>query len=292
MSSISLATNNNNILNNPVGQADETKNVALGNIKEGVDGSKGIWNKVKSFAAKTGEAVKNFLFATADFLKNSGVRLGTTLGIAVGVLAVVGCIVSLPVSLPLLAGIAGTIFATGAVGKLIKNIPETEGAANVIKKTLNDIKSDVIMGTKRALKYIVFPGTIYTDIEKGIINNQKSVRGYKSNISDLKDIIDYSKADLGNENHKKIKELFKKMEDFRGKIIRTEKPKNPLTDPLEQERQTILDTLRKFYENRKNFKNIETRDDRTPFETILKSLIEKFGNDEFIEKLRSAPKAS
>ena len=148
------------------------------------------------------------------------------------------------------------------------------------------------MGTKRALKYIVFPGTIYTDIEKGIINNQKSVRGYKSNISDLKDIIDYSKADLGNENHKKIKELFKKMEDFRGKIIGTEKPKNPLTDSLEQERQTILDTLRKFYENRKNFKNIETRDDRTPFETILKSLIEKFGNDEFIEKLRSAPKAS
>ena len=92
MSAISPATDNNNILSNPVGQADETKNVALGNVKEGADGSKGIWNKVKSFAAKTGEAVKNFLFATADFLKNSGVRLGTTLGIAVGVLAVVGCI--------------------------------------------------------------------------------------------------------------------------------------------------------------------------------------------------------
>ena len=44
MSAISPATGNNNILSNPVGQADETKNVALGNVKEGADGSKDIWN--------------------------------------------------------------------------------------------------------------------------------------------------------------------------------------------------------------------------------------------------------
>ena len=266
MSAISSAISNS--------KANETKNAALGTVKDGIDGSKGIWDKVKGFAAEIGGAIKNFLFATANFLKNQGVRIGTSLAISVGVLAIVGCIVSLPVSLPLLAGIAGTIFVAGAIGKLIKNIPEAEGAANVIKKTLQDIKHDVIMGAKRTIKYITSPKTVYTDIAEGIVNNEKSIRGYKSNMSALKDILDYSQAELTTENHTKIGELKERLETFREKIQGSKKPENLLKDPLEQERQDILSTLKELYADRKKFEH------------------EKFESDSFINTLREAPKAS
>ena len=286
---ISSATSNSNILNNAIDQANETKKAALGNVEGSAEGSKGIWDKVKNFAAKIGGAIKNFLFATAAFLKNQGVRIGTSLAIAVGVLAIVGCVVSLPVSLPLLAGIAGTIFAVGVVGKLIKNIPEAEGAANIIKKTLQDIKHDVIMGAKRTIKYITSPKTVYTDIAEGVINNEKSIRGYKSNISALRDILEFSKAELGDERHKKISELKERMEAFRGNIMGSQKPRDP---SLEQERQDILSTLKKLNEDRKNFEHVETRTTHIPFENILQNLIEKFESDSFMNTLREAPKAS
>ena len=283
------STGNGNSL---IDQTNKTKNAALGTVKDGAEGSKGIWDKVKNFAAKIGGAIKNFLFATANFLKNNGVRIGTSMGIAVGVLAIVGCVVSLPVSLPLLAGIAGTIFVVGAIGKLIKNIPEAEGAADVIKKTFQDIKHDVIMGAKRTIKYITSPKTVYTDIAEGIVNNEKSIRGYKSNISALKDILDYSEADLGTKNHTKIGELKQRMETFRGKIQGSQKPENPLNDPLEKERQDILNTLKELYADRKNFEHVETRTTLIPFENILENLIEKFESDSFMNTLRKAPKAS
>lgn len=281
-----------NSIRDPIKQTGETKNAALGTVKDGAEGSKGIWDKIKGFAAKIGGAIKNFLFATAAFLKNQGVRIGTSLAIAVGVLAIVGCIVSLPVSLPLLAGIAGTIFAAGAIGKLIKNIrdPNVQGAANVIKQTFQDIKHDVIMGAKRTIKYITSPKTVYTDISEGILNNEKSIRGYKSNISALKDILDYSKADLGEGKHTKIGELKEQMEAFRGKIQGSKKPEN--LSEIEQERKKILSTLKELYKDRKIFEHVETRTTHIPFENILQNLIEKFASDSFMNTLREAPKAS
>ena len=293
MSAISSSSVSNNNIDNAIKQADEPQKVALGNVEGGAEGSKGIWDKIKGFAAKIGGAIKNFLFATAAFLKNQGVRIGTSLGIAVGVLAVVGCIVSLPVSLPLLAGIAGTIFAIGAIGKLIKNIPEAEGAANVIKKTLQDIKHDVIMGAKGTIKYITSPKTVYTDIAEGIVNNEKSIRGYKSNISALKDIFDYySEIDLGKGKYTKIGELKQRMETFRAKIQGDKNPKAQLEDELEAERKDILSTLKNLYAERKSFEHVETRASRIPFENILQNLIEKFESDSFMNTLREAPKAS
>jgi len=291
MSMISSATSDNNILNNPINQANETKKATLGNVEGSAEGSKGIWDKVKNFAAKIGGAIKNFLFATAAFLKNQGVRIGTSLAIAVGVLAIVGCIVSLPVSLPLLAGIAGTIFVVGVIGKLIKNIPEAEGAANIIKKTLQDIKHDVIMGAKRTIKYITSPKTVYTDIAEGIVNNEKSIRGYKSNISALDDIIKFSKPDLGNYGAP-VEYLKERMESFRAKIQGDENLKAPLGEDLEAERKAILSTLKNLYADRKNFEHVETRTTLIPFENILQNLIEKFESDSFMNILRKAPKAS
>ena len=285
---ISSAASNSD---NPIDQVNETQKAAFGNVKDGAEGSKGIWDKVKGFAAKIGGAIKNFLFATAAFLKNQGVRIGTSLGIAVGVLAIVGCVVSLPVSLPLLAGIAGTIFAVGVVGKLIKNIPEAEGAANIIKKTLQDIKHDVIMGAKRTIKYITSPKTVYTDIAEGVINNEKSIRGYKSNISALDDIIKFSKPDLGDYGAP-VEYLKERMESFRAKIQGDENLKDPLGEDLEAERKAILSTLKKLNEDRKNFEHVETRTTHIPFENILQNLIEKFESDSFMNTLREAPKAS
>lgn len=291
MGTISPTISNSNIFNNPTDQANETKKAALGNIEGSAEGSKGIWDKVKNFAAKIGGAIKNFLFATTAFLKNQGVRIGTSLGIAVGVLSIVGCVVSLPVSLPLLAGIAGTIFAVGAIGKLVENIqdPNVKGASEIIKKTLQDIKHDVIMGAKRTIKYITSPKTVYTDIAEGIINNEKSIRGYKSNISALRDILEFSKAELGDERHKKIDELKERMEAFRGNIMGSQKPEDA---SLEKERQNILSTLKKLNEDRKNFEHVETRTTHIPFENILQNLIEKFESDSFMNTLREAPKAS
>ena len=286
MSMISSATSDNNILNNPINQANETKKAALGNIEGSAEGSKGIWDKVKSFASKIGGAIKNFLFATVAFLKNQGVRIGTSLGIAVGVLAIVGCVVSLPVSLPLLAGIAGTIFAVGAIGKLIKNIPEAEDAANIIKKTLQDIKHDVIMGAKRTIKYITSPKTVYTDIAKGITNNEKSLRGYKSNLAALRDILDNSNEQL-KESSTNIRDLKTKIEGFVSEVIGNQTSAEKLSGSLKQERNGILTDLKKLYEN-ESFENIETTD-HIPLRSILQNLIEKFESNEFIEELGTAP---
>ena len=148
------------------------------------------------------------------------------------------------------------------------------------------------MGAKRTIKYITSPKTVYTDIAEGIVNNEKSIRGYKSNISALKDILDYSEADLGTKNHTKIGELKQRMETFRGKIQGSQKPENPLNDPLEKERQDILNTLKELYADRKNFEHVETRTTLIPFENILENLIEKFESDSFMNTLRKAPKAS
>ena len=267
-------------------QTNETKNAALETVKDGTEGSKGIWDKVKSFMCQIGREIKNSLFAAAAFLKNQGVRIGTSLGIAVGVLAIVGCIVSLPVSLPLLAGIAGGIFACGAIGKLIKNIPEAESAANIIKKTLQDIKHDMIMGTKRVKKYLVSPSTIYTDIVEGIKNNEKSLSGYKSNISALRDILDNSKPQL-KESSNKIEGLKNQIEGFVGDVIGSPTSGKTLNDSLKQKRNSILTDLKDLYEN-ESFENIETTD-HISLRSILQNLIEKFESNEFIEELGTAP---
>ena len=272
--------------NTPIAQTNETQNAALGNVEGSTEGSKGTWDKVKSFMCQIGRAIKNSLFAAAAFVKNQGVRIGTALGIAVGVLAIVGCIVSLPVSLPLLGAIAGGLFAVGAIGKLIKNTQEAEGAANIIKKTLQDIKSDMIMGAKRALRYITSPKTVYTDIAERIKNNEKSLLGYKSNLAALRDILYNSKEQL-KESSTKIEALKTQIEGFVREVIGTPTSGKPLNDSLKQERDDILKNLKELYEN-KSFENIETTN-HISLRSILQNLIEKFGSDEFIEELGRAP---
>lgn len=291
MSTTAASANGDNIRNSLIAQTGGTENAAPENVKGGLEGSKGIWDKVKDFAATIGKAIKNFLFGTAGFLKNYGVRIGTSSGVAVGILAVVGCFVSLPFSLPLLGGIVGALFATGAVGKLVDNIRGAEGAANIVKQTLNDIKSDMVRGVKRIVTYITSPKTVYTDISEGILNNTKTADGFKANMSALKDILDFSRADLNRENQKRLGDLKERMETFREKIQGSEKPANPLKDPLEKERRYIVETLKEWY-GKEDLVPVHTRTSYIPLKDILKCLIEKFESDAFINTLRATPKAS
>jgi hypothetical protein len=147
------------------------------------------------------------------------------------------------------------------------------------------------MGAKRTIKYITSPKTVYTDIAEGIVNNEKSIRGYKSNISALDDIIKFSKPDLGNYGAP-VEYLKERMESFRAKIQGDENLKAPLGEDLEAERKAILSTLKNLYADRKNFEHVETRTTLIPFENILQNLIEKFESDSFMNILRKAPKAS